>query len=781
MGPTNLLISQSSTLVSIARYLQQALVDKDELVSSSALVSALKLMKVNPETIRGWVKEAQTALESKSEMGQFHALALLHSIKKNDVLAISRLLTQMMGGTSQKSSLAVCMTIRYAVDLVHRDSEAIPPRDLYAFLESCLHHQSEMVIYEAAKAMCELPDTEQRDIAPAVTVLHMFLASSKSVRRFAAVKTLSKVAQKYPMLVSKCNEDLETLLHDTNRTIATLAITTLLKTASEQNVDRFMRQINRFMSDIGDEFKIVVVRAVHDLASRAPTKYNTILNLLSEILRDEGGIELKRTVVDVITDIVEQNKEATSSGLYHFCEYIEDCEYTSLATRILHLLGDKAPQQEKPQGFIRYIYNRIILENAVIRAAAVSALAKFAARVPSLRHSITVLLRRCQNDDNDEVRDRATLYLTLLEEEESGVGDKQSLEAATRSITAGTIPMSVEALQKSLKMYALRPAKGPLTFDSLPRVEEPAEIQHSYDTEAKGAKKQIQEASARASGQVSGQTKEVISQSKSEDAEELMKIPEFAEIGSLVKSTSVSALTESELEYLVHVRKHIFNEHVIFDFRVENTMSELLLRNVRVDMEPADEETAAAWEITHVIDSSEVRKGEPQHTYVCVKHNESEGYPSAAWEARMYFLTIELDSSGEPLDDQGIEEDFELEQVTLALKDFIIPRPITGFKTTWEQFGKEVEVRADFEIPFRSTEEAFQKTHELLGMAICEDSKSIDKSGRLNALLAGVFMEGMQVLVKMQILIDNQDRCILRFAARSPDKNLSQLVLDAVQ
>ncbi len=31
-------------------------------------------------------------------------------------------------------------------------------RTSYEFLESCMRHKSEMVIYEAAKAVCDLPD-----------------------------------------------------------------------------------------------------------------------------------------------------------------------------------------------------------------------------------------------------------------------------------------------------------------------------------------------------------------------------------------------------------------------------------------------------------------------------------------------------------------------------------------------------------------------------------------------------------------------------------------------
>lgn len=44
----------------------------------------------------------------------------------------------------------------------------------------------------------------------------------------------------------------------------------------------------------------------------------------------------------------------------------------------------------------------MILENAAVRAAAVSSLAKFAAKVDTLRPSIQVLLKRSLNDGDDE-------------------------------------------------------------------------------------------------------------------------------------------------------------------------------------------------------------------------------------------------------------------------------------------------------------------------------------------------------------------------------------------
>ena len=53
--------------------------------------------------------------------------------------------------------------------------------------------------------------------------------------------------------------------------------------------------------------------------------------------------------------------------------------------QILHFLGNEGPKSVDPSKYIRYIHNRVILENATVRASAVSALAKFGALVESLK------------------------------------------------------------------------------------------------------------------------------------------------------------------------------------------------------------------------------------------------------------------------------------------------------------------------------------------------------------------------------------------------------------
>ena len=54
----------------------------------------------------------------------------------------------------------------------------------------------------------------------------------------------------------------------------------------------------------------------------------------------------------------------------------------------LFFLGNEGPKTSDPSKYIRYIYNRVILENATVRATAVSTLAKFGTMVDSLKVSL---------------------------------------------------------------------------------------------------------------------------------------------------------------------------------------------------------------------------------------------------------------------------------------------------------------------------------------------------------------------------------------------------------
>ncbi|CAH2076839.1 unnamed protein product [Thlaspi arvense] len=408
-------IIDGTLLTQIERYLKQAIVDKNPVVSSAALVSGLHLLKTNPEIVKRWSNEVQEGIQSRSALVQFHALALLHQIRQNDRLAVSKLVVSLTRG-SVRSPLAQCLLIRYTSQVIRDMSNhgQSGERPFYEFLESCLRHKAEMVILEAARAITELDGVTSRELTPAITVLQLFLSSPRPVLRFAAVRTLNK--------------------------------------------------ITNFMSDIADEFKIVVVEAIRSLCVKFPLKYRSLMTFLSNILREEGGFEYKRAIVDSIVTIIRDIPDAKESGLLHLCEFIEDCEFTYLSTQILHFLGIEGPNTSDPSKYIRYIYNRVHLENATVRAAAVSTLAKFGFMVESLKPRITVLLKRCIYDSDDEVRDRATLFLSVLVGDGTVDTDEDSKEFLFGSLEVPLDPseeaFDINSVPKEVKSQPLAEKKA---------------------------------------------------------------------------------------------------------------------------------------------------------------------------------------------------------------------------------------------------------------------------------------------------------------------------------
>jgi coatomer protein complex subunit gamma len=58
------------------------------------------------------------------------------------------------------------------------------------------------------------------------------------------------------------------------------------------------------------------------------------MNFLSNILREEGGFDYKKAIVDSILILIREIPDAKESGLSHLSEFIEDCEFTYLSTQV---------------------------------------------------------------------------------------------------------------------------------------------------------------------------------------------------------------------------------------------------------------------------------------------------------------------------------------------------------------------------------------------------------------------------------------------------------------
>ncbi|XP_071442422.1 coatomer subunit gamma [Hetaerina americana] len=798
-------ITDGTMLQAIERYMKQAIVDRNPGVSSAALVSSLHLTRVAGDVVKRWVNEAQEAVNSDSVMVQYHALGVLYHIRKSDRLAVTKLVAKLTR-MSVKSPYAMCMLIRIVCKLIEEEGyggvgtedgddgeegndEPSPPSPLFDFLDACLRHKSEMVIYEAAHAIVNVrrrsrrggsgkktasgktgsstSNTASRELAPAISILQLFCSNPKATLRFAAVRTLNKVAMTHPGAVTACNLDLENLITDSNRSIATLAITTLLKTGAESSVDRLMKQISSFVSEISDEFKIVVVQAIRALCLKFPRKHSVLMNFLSGMLRDEGGLDYKASIADTIITIIEDNPDAKETGLAHLCEFIEDCEHTSLAVRILHLLGKEGPRTKHPSRYIRFIYNRMILENSAVRAAAVAAMAQFGATCPDLLPNVQVLLARCLMDTDDEVRDRATYYHSILASLDRSLSNRYILDG---------LQVSIPSLECALHQYTMHPTEEPFDLSSVP-IAAQRPPQGVEEVRVGGVEGEGGTSLPAAAVPIRG----ISTNEPTRLAERLKAVPGLELLGSAppFRSSEPIELTESETEYVVRCIKHMYKDHLLLQFECTNTLNDQLLENVRVQLECPEE-----FEVVKDVALAHLPYSETHSSYVLLQLPRTLSATTGTFGATLKFLVKDCDpATGQPDSEEGYDDEYILEDIEVSLSDHMRKVTKVNFASAWEEAsgGLNAEPPTQFELEDTyslsgNLEEAVRNIIRFMGMAACERSDRVPEGRSAHTLLlSGVFRGGFEVLVRAKLALVG-DGVTMQLTVRSTNPDVAELI-----
>jgi coatomer protein complex subunit gamma len=362
----------------------------------------------------------------------------------------------------------------------------------------------------------------------------------------------------------------------------------------------------------------------------------------------------------------------------------------------------EGPKTPNPTKYIRYIYNRVVLENALVRAAAVTALAKFGVgqQNPEVKHSVHVLLTRCLDDVDDEVRDRAALSLRLMDEDDemankfvrNGKSLFSSITSQARLIVTDSM-FSLPVLEHQLVMYVTSEGRDtfskPFDLSSVPVVTR--EQAHAEERTKKlttatptlkapttGPKRPIKDSSADIAAATATAQKH---------AAALAAVPEIAAYGTVLKSSRVIELTESETEYVVTAIKHIFKDAIVLQFDIKNTLPSTVLTDVSMVAAPADSESGEPQlEEDFTVPIPRLDTDVPGTGYVAFKRvDESASVLTTTFTNILKFTSKEIDpSTGEP-EESGYEDEYQVEDLDLTGADFISPAYVGNFDTVWEQ------------------------------------------------------------------------------------------------
>jgi len=459
----------------------------------------------------------------------------------------------------------------------------------------------------------------------------------------------------------------------------------------------------------------------------------------------------------------------------------------------LTIIGDLGPSTASPARYIRFIYNRVILENAQVRAAAVSSLAKFGAQVPSLRKSILTLLKRSLSDEDDEVRDRTAIVVEILKkaveendyektkvvqaEDEEEAPEEEEADVPTADDSAAflileKLHVSFNQLERSLKMYQANPGAmegaEPLTFAQLPVVEEIAEVVPSSAAPESGAfgaavVADAQEAAAEAAA-------------PEDPAAAIYEIPELAPLGRTFRSTKAVPLTELETEYVVSCVKHIFEANVVLEFIILNTIDDQKLTNVTVAIEGDNE----LFRVTGEIPCPSIKYGEKGSCFVVLERDTGFALQPSSFECEMHFGVVGVDPVSGEEEGGSFDEEYAIEALEVVTGDFMAKVNLGDFRRGWENLGNECEVLEKYALQFKTMEAAVAATIDFFGMMPCDGTNAVKPGNKHMLHASGMFIGQVSVMVRAQLVLEASS-VVLKVAVRSENADVSRMVADCVR
>ncbi|CAJ1029129.1 Adaptin N terminal region/HEAT repeats/Coatomer gamma subunit appendage platform subdomain/Coatomer subunit gamma-1 C-terminal appendage platform, putative [Leishmania lindenbergi] len=729
-------IMDSSMYNSMDRTIVECMTSRNPSVVTAALVTGIHMSNTLPEMPRKWATQLNEVLRERSK-AQYQAIALLHRIRNNDRLSVDRLIEDTQAGRI-RSSHAVCLVIKMCTELMQADFTS--SLDIYKFVTSMLH-RSDMIAFEAAKSIASLRHVSDRELMPVVTVLQLYLSSQNQVLRFAAVYLISCIASTHPAAVTPINAEIESLALDSNRVIAMLAITALLKTGAESTIARVLTQLSSgsYMSELGDELKLTIVDAMRVLNAKFPNNYETLLAFLFRVLSDEGSSALKQSVVDAMLDISKSNPSSKEVVLTHLAEFIDDCEFSQITKRVLMHLGEGVPHCSNPRHFVRYVYNHATLEKPEVRAVAVTTLAKIAASVPSLRRSIVALLKRSCSDSDDEVRDRAVLYTKLFLQNDEGL-----VRTYIEDVAAAVLHQW-HTLRDMNKVIPMDGALGGSTSAGLA-----AGTNH---TDAFG---------------MPCPTPAVL---HGRDA--LHRVKQLQELGEPVKSMEPVLITEPDNEYVVSVIKHTYPTHLVLQFKVKNMMDNMLFKKVLVSTSTEDLEA----EPLYAIPIESIRPGETQYGYVVLQYAPGT-FPSGTVEPMFRFAMVEEED-----EDAADQDEYPMESFDVDVSDFVAPMNLgNDMDSKWtEQEGNETA--GTFALhSMRNLTEAAQQLADFFGMYVEGGVPEKITTASHVLKMAGVLADEDHtlMLVQAKVFIATDNRVALHLALRGGSADVREYLANVL-
>ena len=167
-------------------------------------------------------------------------------------------------------------------------------------------------------------------------------------------------------------------------------------------------------------------------------------------------------------------------------------------------------------------------------------------------------------------------------------------------------------------------------------------------------------------------------------------------VGQRFSSSKKVALSETGTEYEVSCLKHVFANHILLQFQLNNTLEDQLLEDVTVSL---DLTGCPGLTLDSELKCPSLPFGSPADCFVCLRR--TEGVPVGTLPATLKFLVKDVDPANGGVPDEGetgYDDEYNLEELEIVAADFVKKVAVVDFKEAWSTIGADHEVIETFSL-----------------------------------------------------------------------------------
>jgi len=241
-------------------------------------------------------------------------------------------------------------------------------------------------------------------------------------------------------------------------------------------------------------------------------------------------------------------------------------------------------------------------------------------------------------------------------------------------------------------------------------------------------------------------------------------------------------LTDPKAEYLIKLRKIFFDNYVVLEFNVTNTLADHVLREVNVEFNLQNDNL----KLVNATSINEIRANDNSNCYLIIAKNpEFKILAFNSGDCFMKFKVREVGPDGKP---RGAEYDdeYQLEEFSVGVNDYIQPAALPvdkKFEKYWQELTQAGAIQQDssYQLSYKTLDSSIKSLVKHFGMTVCENSDSININNKYHSLLlSGSYLGVSELLLHAIIGFDANLGCVMKLKSLSNDGVLASNILETV-